>query len=245
MPARWIRRRDQDSVRRQGAITVEPAEVLATHLLEISKRNFPRLLTLKALRRLLDAMTQLSSPDRNAANRRLLDELIPDRVPIESLHAVLRLLLAERVSIRNLAVILETIAESRTHTKNPEALCELVRQRLGPQIIEPLRRADGTIPLIQFAPSWEQIFATHQADSDVLGQDVALPPEVFEKLAGNLAQQANAVAEKGLNAAIITTARRRRFISAIANVRSVSLPVLSYEEIGLEARPALVAIVQA
>lgn len=244
-PARWIRKRDQESAALQGATTVAPAEVLATHLLEVLKRNFPRLLTLKALRRILDAMTQLSSPDRNEANRRLLDELIPDRVPIESLHAVLRLLLAERVSIRNLAVILETIAEARSLTQNPENLCEIVRQRLGPQIVEPLRRPDGTIPLIQLAPAWEDVFQTYQGDPDRGGFDVALPPDVFDRLADNLARQCSTVADKGLNAAIITSARRRRFLSTMATVKAISTPVLSFEEVGLEARPTLVGLVPA
>jgi len=244
-PARWIQPRDREAATLQGATIISPAEVLATHLLELIKRNFPRLLTLKALRRILDEFTSLSNPERASANRRLLDELIPDRVPVELVHAVLRLLLAERVSIRNLPVILETLAELRSSTNQPETLCELVRQRLGPQLVSELRRPDGTVPLLQLAPEWEEIFAAHEVENDRGAPDVGLPPEAFEKLTTGLADQVASTAENGLFPAVITTARRRRFLSTLMAVKGLSNPVLSYEELGHEARPALVGVIPA
>ncbi len=244
-PARWIHPRDRETATLQGATIISPAEVLATHLLELIKRNFPRLLTLKALRRILDEITSLSNPERASANRRLLDELIPDRVPVELLHAVLRLLLAERVSIRNLPVILETLAELRVSTTQPETLCELVRQRLGPQLVAELRRLDGTVPLLQLAPEWEEIFAAHEVENDRGAPDVGLPPDAFEKLTNGLASQIATISENGVFPAVITTARRRRFLSTLMAVKGLSNPVLSYEELGHEARPALVGIIPA
>jgi len=244
-PARWIKSRDQERAGMMGATIVSPTEVLATHLLEITKGNFQRLLTLKALRRILDEMVTLSNPDRAAANRRMLDELIPDRVPVESLHAVLRLLLAERVSIRNMPVILETLAEARGASAQPETLCDLVRQRLGPQIVSGLKRADGTIPLIQLAADWEDVFISHQIEGDRGGYDVALPPDQFEKLTKGIADQIDDAANRGIAAALVTTARRRRFLSTLVQVKGLSAPVLSFEEIGFEAKPSLVGMVPA
>ncbi|MEP5949961.1 MAG: FHIPEP family type III secretion protein, partial [Lentilitoribacter sp.] len=91
-PARWINSRDQEQAALNGLTLVTPAEILATHLLETVKRNFSRLLTLKSLRRLLFELANISNPARAEANRKLLDEMIPDKVPIDILHAVLRLL---------------------------------------------------------------------------------------------------------------------------------------------------------
>ncbi|MEH6477886.1 MAG: flagellar biosynthesis protein FlhA, partial [Sneathiella sp.] len=130
-PARWINAHDQENAALAGITLVTPAEILATHLLEVVKRNFSRLLTLKSLRRLLAEMVNISNPARAEANRKLLDELIPDKVPIDVLHAVLRLLLDEQVSIRNLPLILEATAEARGMNAQAEAICEHVRQRLG------------------------------------------------------------------------------------------------------------------
>ncbi|MFC6582168.1 flagellar biosynthesis protein FlhA [Sulfitobacter aestuariivivens] len=174
-PARWINKRHQEEAALAGITIVTPTEILATHLLELMKRNFSRLLTLKSLRRILTEMTNISDPKRSDANRKLLDELIPDKVPIDILHAVLRLLLDEQVSIRNLPLILEAVAEARAQNAAPEAICEHVRQRLGFQLVGEMRRADGTLPLVQLAPEWEDTFALYQVDAD-RGLDIALPP---------------------------------------------------------------------
>ncbi|HAW47373.1 MAG TPA: flagellar biosynthesis protein FlhA, partial [Roseovarius sp.] len=112
-PARWITAVARDRAVLGGATVVSPGEVLATHLLEIIRRNLSRLLTMKAMRRLLDEMVNLADRDRADANRKLLEEMIPDRIAPDLLHGVLRLLLAEQVSIRNLPLIIEAAAEGR------------------------------------------------------------------------------------------------------------------------------------
>nr|WP_302477149.1 flagellar biosynthesis protein FlhA [Ruegeria arenilitoris] len=244
-PARWILPKDQEAAAMSGATIVSPPEILATHLLEIIKQNFSRLLTLKSLRRLLSEMTRLSDPVRAEANRKLLDELIPDKVPIDTLHAVLRLLLDERVSIRNMALILESVAEARLTTTQPEGICELVRQRLGFQLVAEMKREDGSIPLIQLAPEWEDTFATYQIDAPNAGLDVALPPNLFNKLADGVVNSVAQSADHGLFPALVTSTRRRRLLRTIMHARGIANPVLSFEEIGLEARPALVGTVPA
>ncbi len=243
-PARWIWPDDQEMAALAGLTVVSPTEVLATHLLEIIKSNLSRMLSLRGLRRLLDEFTTLSDPVRAAANRRLLDDLIPDKVPIELLLPVLRLLLEERVSIRNLPLILEAIAEART-VGAPEAVCEHVRQRLGFQIAADVQRDDGTLPLIQLAPEWEKTFATHQIDSDRGLRDVALPPEQFNRLASGLADKINRAAESGIFPAVITSTLRRRFLRTVLAAKGLTTPVLSYDELGPDTRPAIVGQVAA
>ncbi|MCU9836400.1 flagellar biosynthesis protein FlhA [Ruegeria sp. WL0004] len=244
-PARWILPKDQETAALSGATIVAPPEILATHLLEVIKQNFARLLTLKSLRRLLSEMTLLSDPARAEANRKLLDELIPDKVPIDTLHAVLRLLLDERVSIRNMPLILEAVAEARLATTQPEAICEHVRQRLGFQLVAEMKRPDGSIPLVQLAPEWEETFATYQLDGAGGGLDIALPPDLFNRLADGIAGRLGQTASQGIFAALVTSTRRRRFLRTILRARGISNPVLSFEEIGLEARPSLVGQVPA
>lgn len=244
-PARWIRPEMQEEVALLGITTVSATEVLATHLLEVTKRNFPRLLTMKALRRLLDELVNLSDVDRAEANRRLLEDLVPDKVPMDLLLSVARLLLEERVSIRNLPLILEAIAEARSTHVSAEAICEHVRQRLGFQLVAEVRREDGTLPLIQLAPEWEQIFGTYQIEGERGQADVALPPEDFNRLAGGVADRLAQAAETGTYPAIATSRLRRRFLRMVLSAKGINNPVFSFEEIGLEARPALVGMVPA
>lgn len=241
-PARWINRRDQESAALDGLTLVSPAEILATHLLETVKRNFSRLLTLKSLRRLLTEMTNISNPARAEANRKLLDEMIPDKVPIDVLHSVLRLLLDEQVSIRNLPLILEATAEARGRNSQVEAICEHVRQRLGFQLVAEMRREDGTLPLIQLAPEWEDTFTIYQVEAD-RGLDIALPPDLFNKLAENVSEKLQAANQNGINAALVTNTKRRRFLKTVMRAKGINNPVFSFEEIGLDARPSLVGVV--
>lgn len=241
-PARWINADDQEDAVIAGLTVVSPAEVLATHLLEVIRANLSRLLTLRGLRKLLDEFVNLSDPTRAASNRRLLDELVPDKVPVDLLLTVLRLLLEERVSIRNLPLILEAIAESRT-LPTPEAICEHARQRLGFQLVAELKREDGTIPLLQLAPEWERTFLNYQIEGDRGQRDVALPPDQFGRLANAIAEKLNRAAESGTYPALVTSSLRRRFLRTVLGAKGLVAPVLSYEEIGIEARPAMIGIV--
>ncbi|MFC5738920.1 flagellar biosynthesis protein FlhA [Sinirhodobacter huangdaonensis] len=243
-PARWLPRSQQEEAALSGSTVVSPTEVLATHLLEVIKRNFSRLMTLRALRRLLEEMGNLSDPARAESNRRILDELIPDKVPVDLLLAVLRLLLEERVSIRNLLLIVEAIAEVRA-LQSPEAICEHVRQRLGFQLVAELKREDGTLPLLQLAPEWEETFAAHQLPGDRGAGDVALPPDKFNRLATNVAERIARAGEAGIFPALVTSTRRRRFLRTVLGAKGLTTPVLSFEEIGLDARPAMVGVVPA
>ncbi|WP_417726561.1 flagellar biosynthesis protein FlhA [Roseovarius sp.] len=244
-PALWLPASDQERAVLLGVTLVAPPEVLATHLLEVIRRNLSRLLTMKAMRRLLDEMVNLSDRSRSEANRKLLEDMIPDRVAPDLLHAVLRLLLMEQVSIRNLPLILEAIAEGRQTVSQPELICEHVRQRLGFQMVAGLRRSDGSLPLIQLSPEWEDTFTTYQVDGDRGRADVALPPEVFNALTVAVAEQVQQASEKGLSPALVTSTLRRRFLRTILMAKNLSIPVLSFEEIGLEAKPALVGVVRA
>ncbi len=244
-PARWVAADLQDEAALSGTTVVTPTEVLATHLLEVIKRNFARLLTLKALRRLLDEVINLSDKSRADAMRRMIEDLIPDKVPVDLLLSVLRLLLEERVSIRNLALILEAVAEVRSSLQTPEAICEHVRQRLGFQLVAEMRREDGTIPLLQLAPEWEQTFTAHQIEGERGLQDVALPPDQFNRLANAVAEKLARAGENGIYPALVTSTRRRRFLRTVLSAKGLSAPVMSFEEIGLDARPSLVGMVPA
>lgn len=241
-PARWIDPRDRERAGLAGMTVVTPSEVLATHLLEVLKRNLSRLMTFKTLQRQLDAFVTLSDGTRSEENRRLLNELVPDKVPLDLLHAILRLLLSEQVSIRNLPLILEAIAESRGTTTQPEMICEHVRQRLGFQLIAEMKRSDGTLPLIQLSSDWEDVFMRFQIGGEGGLPEVALPPDEFNALAKSVSDKVSVASEKGTFPAVVTSSLRRRFLRTVLTARGIPNPVFSFEEIGLEAKPALVGL---
>ncbi len=173
----------------------------------------------------------------------MLDDLIPDKIPIELLHRVLRLLLDEQVSIRNMPLILESIVELRAPNLTSEAICEHVRQRLGFQIVAEMRRDDGTLPLIQLAPDWDEVFAGYQVEGDRGGSDFALPPDIFNKLANGISEKFSEIGAQGVSAGLVTSAPKRRFLKTVMTAKGIRNPVLAFEESGSMPGPALVGVV--
>jgi flagellar biosynthesis protein FlhA len=82
-------------------------------------------------------------------------------------------------------------------------------------------------------------------DGDRGQRDVALPPEQFNKLATGIADRLNRAAEAGNFPALVTSTLRRRFLRTVLAAKGISAPVLSYDEIGMEARPAMLGVVAA
>ncbi len=241
-PARWIDPNDQEEAALRGLSVVTPTEVVATHLLEVLKQNFGRLFNRRTLRKLLDEFVAVSDSGRAAANRRILDEFVPDKVPIDLLQSVLRLLLEEQVSIRNLPLIMEAIAEAQGNIQGIEPLTEYVRQRLGFQLISDMQEPDGALPLVQLAPEWEALFQQHQMEGPQGAMDIALPPNEFNRLANSIAEKVSDAGEKGRYPAVVTSARRRRFVHTVLSAKGIRNPVFSFEEVGSNAQPALVGM---
>ena len=241
-PARWIVPSLQEEAALLGLPIVTPTEVVATHLLEIVKTNFGKLFTRRSLRKLLDEFVSLTDTKRAEANRRMLDEFVPEKVPIDLLQSVLRLLLDERVSIRNLPIIFEAIAEANGPHAGAEVVCEHVRHRLGFQLVAGLTEADGALPLIQLAPAWEESFQKYQLPDGSGVVDVALPPAEFNRLANSVAEKIAHAGAQGRYPAVVTSTKRRRFLHTVLLAKGIRNPVLSFEEIGTGARPAVLGL---
>ncbi|MEP3347209.1 MAG: flagellar biosynthesis protein FlhA [Litoreibacter sp.] len=243
-PAKWVPKNKKETAAFSGCTIVAPPEILATHLLEVIKCNFSRLLSLKSLRRVLDEFTNLTDPKRNDANRKILEELVPEKVSPETLLQVLRLLLDEQVSIRNLPVILESVAEGRSIHTSADAICEHTRKRLGAQIFSDLQRDDGSLPLIKLASDWEDLFIKF-SNSMPDFPEVALPPENFKRLTEGVSEKLSHLNDTGVFPAIVTSAHRRRFLRLLLTSRGIKVPVLSYDEIAQDSRATIVGMIAA
>ena len=241
--ARWLPNSRKQELAAAGIPVVDATEVLATHVLEVIQANFSLVFTRMVMLDTLDALTRISDTERAAANQRFLDEYIPGKVSPELLLTVLRLLLEERVSIRNLFLIIETVAEVKSQTNAPQRIVELVRQRLGFQIVDRLQDVQGRLPLLQLSANWEQRFAEHEVSREDGGSDIALPPELFGELTNTVQSKLNEAAQKGVFAAVATSSRRRRFLQTVLASKGIRNSVLAYEEIGSKSKPYIVGVV--
>ncbi|MBX2855121.1 MAG: flagellar biosynthesis protein FlhA [Rhodobacteraceae bacterium] len=239
--ARWIPEAKQEEAALLGLPVVTPVEVVATHLLETVQRHFARLLTRRALKKLLDEFVTPSDQARAEANKQILDDFVPDKVSLDLLQAVLRHLLDERVPVRNLPLILEAIAEARPSLSAPEAIADYVRQRIGFILVSKLLDDSGSLPLVQLNPEWETIFTQHQT-SEEPNADIALPPTEFNRLATAVRDRLASASQDGRYPAIVTTTRRRRFVREVLSAKGISNPVLSFEEIGAHVRPTVLGM---
>jgi len=144
-----------------------------------------------------------------------------------------------------MSLIIEATAEGRQLYPSIEGVAEHVRQRLGFQLVAEMRRADGTIPLVQLAPEWEDTFASYQIATEKGLGDVALPPEEFNRLASAISEKVAIAGESGTYPALVTSMKRRRFLRTVLAAKGLPNPVFSFEEIGVDAKPALVGLVPA
>lgn len=243
-PAIWVDRETAEEATLNGLTVIRPAEVLATHLLEILKRNFSKILTMSALQTRLFEMTTLKDEKRAEANKKFLDAMIPEKVPLELLHATLRSLLGENISIRNIQLIIEAIGEGQQFSKNWDVIYEHVRSRLGFQIVNKLKDAKDGLSVIQLSQEWEKIFITYQINGDSFGRsEIALPPPTLQELLSNTVSAIDAAVSEGHQAVIITTSKRRKFLNTILSAKGITNPVLSYDEIDQSVTLHLVGVI--
>lgn len=244
VPARWISSEHHETVSLQGLTVVNSVEVLATHMLETVKNNFSLIFTFKSLQKLLDEFTRLSDTSRSDANQRFINEMVPEKIPLDLLLSVLRLLLDERVSIRNLTLIIEAISEVRDVCTTAESICDHARKRLRFQIAAEFAREDSTLPFIQLAPSWEQVFQASEQGAPQGAPSVGLPGSKIEALYTGIAETVGAANDRDPHIVLITSSIRRRFLKSILQARNFELPVLSYDEIPPKFQPSLVGVVE-
>ena len=126
MPAKWIQAAARVEAEAAGWVVVEPSTVIATHLMETLKAHAADLLGRQDVQEMVDALKK--------SHPALVDEIIPARINLGTLHRVLQRLLRERVPIRDLVSILEALGDAAELTKDPEQLTEVVRRSLSNSI---------------------------------------------------------------------------------------------------------------
>ncbi len=223
--ARWVDFAGKERLVLAGCTVVEPAEVMATHLLETVQQQFTRLMTRKALRTILDAFTSPSAEERAVANRKFVEELIPDKVSHDVLQQVLRDLLSERISIRQLPLIIEAIAEAGGEAAPLTEVVEHVRRRIAFGFVSKLADEDGYLPVVEIDSNQLQLV------------DENADPEARRTLAIRIRDALDRAAQAGVYPAVSASAATRRTVRALLASNGIRNPVLSAEEIRGHAIP--------
>ncbi len=168
MPAKWIATTKRVEAESLGYIVVEPATVVATHLMEKLKSNAADLLGRQDVQEMIDTLKK--------SHPALVDDVVPNKLTLGILHRVLQRLLKERVPIRDLVTILEAVADASDQTKDPELLTEHARRALSNTIARLFMDETGTVRGITVGPKLEMsllsLFSPRaQAGGNVLTPD--------------------------------------------------------------------------
>jgi flagellar biosynthesis protein FlhA len=169
LPAVWVTADRRAEAEANGYSVVEPQTVLSTHLMETIKQHAADLLSRQNVRELLDTLKE--------SHPALVDDTIPAKLSLGTVHRVLQRLLREGVPIRDLALILETLADAAEITKDPEALTEQVRRTLSSVLVQIFDEGDGSISGITMGPKLEAALMSLFSPRPMREGQRALDPE--------------------------------------------------------------------
>ncbi|MDZ4673131.1 MAG: flagellar biosynthesis protein FlhA [Gemmatimonadota bacterium] len=223
MPATWItpdRRLDAEAM---GYNVVEAATVLATHLMETIRRHAGSLLSRQDVRQLIDALRE--------THPALIEDLIPARLSLGTLHRVLQRLLQEGLPVRDLVTILEALSDVAESSKDPEVLTEHVRRSLSHLVAQRFADDDATVRGITVGPRLEA--ALMQLFSPRAGGENARPlePDQLTALLRQLDSMVSAARREGRSRPLITPAGLRVGIRRLVEPILPDLSVVSLREL--------------
>ncbi|MBI4924702.1 MAG: flagellar biosynthesis protein FlhA, partial [Bdellovibrio sp.] len=187
LDALWIMPTQKEEATYAGYTVVDLSTVIATHLTELIRQNAHELLGRQELQTLLDTFKQTSP--------KVIEDLVPNLLPVGTVLKILKNLLKEGVSIRDLRTILEALSEMAAYQKDASFLTEHVRAALGRQITKKLVNTDGQIPLLTLEKSIEETFASGILQTDQ-GPQLSVDPEFVRSFIAELGKQATELANE-------------------------------------------------
>ncbi len=235
LPALWVPESQRDQAQMAGYTVVDASAAIATHLSELIKRHAHELIGRQEVQSLLDELAK--------AHPKLVEELIPNLVPLGTVVRILSNLLRERVAVRDLRTILEAIADQAGAVKDPDLLTEAARQALSRAITRQYVTQDGTLPVISLDPRLDRSLAEQVAGGP--GGGWGVEPGLMSKLAALLKQSAERMAAKGQQPVILCSPTIRRHLRRFTERVLPSVPVLSFSEVDAMAKVLALETVRA
>lgn len=234
LPALWIPDSRKEEAMLAGYTVVDPSTVIATHLTEVFRGHLHEFLGRQEVQSLLDNLAKRAP--------KVVEELVPDVLPLGTVQKVLQNLVKENVSIRDLLTIVETMADYGPAIKDPDQLTEYVRGRLGRTIIKPYLGSDGTLPMITLHQNLERLFQENLRQTDH-GAYLAMDPMQAQKIIQAINRtHENALATDG-QPVLLASPMVRPHLSQLITRFIPNLPVISQAEIPSEIRLQTLAVV--
>ena len=234
LEAVWIDPSQRDYARTLGYTVVDSATAIATHLNTLLRTNSSELLSHDETQQLLDKVA--------ARAPKLIEDLVPGKLPLATITRVLQNILDESVSVRDMRTIIEVLSTESARTQDADELTAAVRPRLGRMIVQGLVEINDNLPVITLEPSLEQMLHNVLQQSSN-SQSLVIEPQLAEGLFKALAENTQQVENQGLPAVLVVSPGIRPWLSKIIRHRISDLTVLSYSEIPEDQSVKVVATV--
>ena len=234
LDAIWIDPSQRDYARTLGYTVVDSATAIATHLNTLLRGNSSELLSHDETQQLLDKVA--------ARAPKLVEDLVPGKLPLATITKVLQNILDESVSVRDMRTIIEVLSTESGRTQDADELTAAVRPRLGRMIVQGLVEINDSLPVITLEPSLEQMLHNVLQQSST-NQGLIIEPKLAEGLFKALAENTQEVENQGLPAVLVVSPGIRPWLSKIIRHRLTDLTVLSYSEIPEDQSVKVVATV--
>lgn len=179
LPAVWIDENDKENAQILGYTVVDTSTMIATHFNHLLHQFASDLLGRLETQELLDRIKQ-DIP-------KLVEDFIPDVVPLTTFHKILQNLLSEKVSIRDMRTIIETICEQAPNQNDAYHLLSIVRIALGRVITQQWFPGTEPIRVIGLNIDLERILL--QALQNTSNVEPGLAEHILQQLKQALNQQ--------------------------------------------------------
>ena len=221
LPAFWIKEAVKEKAMSMGYTVVDLATVLTTHLSEVIRRHAHELLGRQEVQQLLDNL--------KGTHPKVVEELVPNLLPLGAIVKVLQNLLIEQVPVRDLPTILEALADWAPMTRDLNTLTEYVRQAMARTITKLYMTPGGKIPLVTLDQSIEMALSEALQQKDQ-GSFLAIEPDVAQKIMKAVTQSLEKFAAMNHQPVVLCSAQVRSHFKKLVDRISPSLVVLSYNE---------------
>jgi len=222
LPAFWIKEGAREDALAKGYTVVDLATILITHLSDVIRRHAHELLGRQEVQQLMDNL--------KASYPKVVEELIPNLLPLGAVGKVLQNLLMEQIPIRDLLTILETLADWAPMIKDADTLTEYVRQALARSITKLYQSPEGDIPVITLDQNIEKTVAQSIQHTEQ-GSFLPIEPNVAQQIMKSVTRNLEKFSQLNQQPVVLCSPQIRSHFKKLADRFIPDLVVLSYNEI--------------
>ncbi|MDZ4676118.1 MAG: flagellar biosynthesis protein FlhA [Oligoflexia bacterium] len=235
LPALWVSSTQKEEAEISGYTVVDLPTVIATHLTEVIRSHAHELLGRQEAQRLIESFQK--------TNPKVVEELVPNVLPLGGVVRVLQNLLREQVSIRDLLTIFETLADEAPKSKDGEMLTESVRKALARNITKKYTTDDGLIPVLSLDRRVEEVISNSLLQTEQ-GVQLVLDPQYAQQILHAVSKAIEGNPQMAGQPILLTNPTIRRHLRKLTERFIPQLVVLSHNELTATANVKSVDVVR-